>query len=74
MEHTISSELSRLVERERLQKRLKFLRGAIEDATYELYQGGLSYGESETLAQEITVVRAEIGEVEHALLGRTEAT
>lgn len=66
MAHILESHYDQL-ERKRTQARLSFLRAAVEDATYELYRGGLSYREGEALAREITCVRAEITTLERDL-------
>ena len=72
MEHSMQLHYDRL-EREGMQSRLRFLRMAAEDATYDLYGGALSYREGEALAREITSVRTEIATLERRLREKADA-
>ena len=67
MQH--STEPHRIdLEREHIQNQMRFLRRAVEDATYELYRCELSFRESEALTHEIASVKLKISQMERRLL------
>lgn len=55
------------LQRENSERQIRRLRRAVEDATWELWEGRLSFREAEVLAREVTAVRAQISALERSL-------